>query len=211
MRAKSSITLRSIYNVSQQIKAKSISRLPHRVSQLATRRRTNLEVPSFTLPPVESVSQVLIDAGASAELAVRVSVVLEQQVTQLRQSVLDGLRRTWTRLSALDHEDRPDSLMNRTVEIQTRMYNLQVKTWMDRAVDQCQRLTVSAGAKSHTQTRRLVFNQEYIPVLEYMFAHNRFPSQADKTFLAKKSGMSYKQIHVWVRILSASNHSRCLQ
>ncbi len=41
--------------------------------------------------------------------------------------------------------------------------------------------------------------QYYLPVLEAFFAENQFPSRADKNFLAKKSGMTYRQIHVWVR------------
>ncbi|TFK56663.1 hypothetical protein OE88DRAFT_45292 [Heliocybe sulcata] len=41
------------------------------------------------------------------------------------------------------------------------------------------------------------FNQDFMPVLEYMFAVNPRPSHADKAFLAKKSGMAYRQIHVW--------------
>lgn len=41
--------------------------------------------------------------------------------------------------------------------------------------------------------------KDYVPLLEYFFEENPFPSRADKVFLAKKSGMTYKQIHVWVR------------
>jgi hypothetical protein len=42
--------------------------------------------------------------------------------------------------------------------------------------------------------------QEYVPLLEYFFAENPFPTHADKAFLAKKSAMTYRQIHVWVCI-----------
>lgn len=41
------------------------------------------------------------------------------------------------------------------------------------------------------------FNYDYIPLLEHFFNENPFPSHADKAFLAKKSGMTYRQIHVW--------------
>lgn len=37
-------------------------------------------------------------------------------------------------------------------------------------------------------------------MLEAFFAEEQFPSRADKLFLAKKAGMSYRQIHVWVHI-----------
>lgn len=41
------------------------------------------------------------------------------------------------------------------------------------------------------------FNYDYVPLLEHFFNENPFPSHADKAFLAKKSGMTYRQIHVW--------------
>lgn len=40
--------------------------------------------------------------------------------------------------------------------------------------------------------------QEYVPLLEHFFDENPFPTHADKEFLAKKSNMQYRQIHVWV-------------
>ena len=42
-------------------------------------------------------------------------------------------------------------------------------------------------------------SQEYVPLFEKIFTLNAFPSQADKNLLARKSGMTYKQIDVWVR------------
>lgn len=39
-----------------------------------------------------------------------------------------------------------------------------------------------------------------MPLLEHFFEENPFPTHADKVFLAKKSNMQYRQIHVWVRI-----------
>jgi hypothetical protein len=38
-------------------------------------------------------------------------------------------------------------------------------------------------------------------LLEYFFAENPFPTHADKVFLARKSAMTYRQIHVWVRVI----------
>lgn len=38
-----------------------------------------------------------------------------------------------------------------------------------------------------------------MPLLEHYFAENPLPTHADKNFLAKKCGMTFRQIHVWVR------------
>ncbi|KAL4070619.1 A mating type protein [Scleroderma citrinum] len=48
-----------------------------------------------------------------------------------------------------------------------------------------------------SKSRTSLFNQEYVPLLEHFFDENPFPSRADKAFLAKKSRMTYRQIHVW--------------
>lgn len=49
----------------------------------------------------------------------------------------------------------------------------------------------------HEYSRR----QAYVPLLEHFFDENPFPTHADKVFLAQKSSMSYRQIHIWVRIV----------
>jgi hypothetical protein len=41
--------------------------------------------------------------------------------------------------------------------------------------------------------------QDYTPVLEHFFQDNAYPSCSDKIMLAKKTGMEYRQIHIWVR------------
>ena len=46
--------------------------------------------------------------------------------------------------------------------------------------------------------------QAYLPLLEHFFDENPFPTHADKVFLAKKSNMQYRQIHVWVSIFVPS-------
>ncbi|KAG2350815.1 hypothetical protein BDR05DRAFT_985759 [Suillus weaverae] len=51
--------------------------------------------------------------------------------------------------------------------------------------------------KTQTSSGTANFNHEYVPSLEYFFAENPFPTHADKAFLAKKSAMTYRQIHVW--------------
>lgn len=43
--------------------------------------------------------------------------------------------------------------------------------------------------------------QEFLPTLEAFFSEEELPSRADKLFLAKKSGMTYRQIHVWVGLM----------
>lgn len=67
-------------------------------------------------------------------------------------------------------------------------------------VDECIALAqsrVSTRKLTRDQTKSSGFNYGYIPLLEHFFEENPFPTRADKSFLAKKSGMTYRQIHVW--------------
>ncbi|KAL5535837.1 hypothetical protein ACEPAF_3931 [Sanghuangporus sanghuang] len=41
------------------------------------------------------------------------------------------------------------------------------------------------------------FDQNFVPFLEKCFSRNQRPSREDKELLAEKTGMSYRQIHVW--------------
>nr|AIN44157.1 HD2 protein [Volvariella volvacea] len=54
----------------------------------------------------------------------------------------------------------------------------------------------------HSQFRRALdkprFNYESVPLLEEYFKRNAYPSAPDRTFLAKKTKMTPKQIEVWV-------------
>nr|AEX07900.1 HD2 homeodomain mating-type protein [Volvariella volvacea] len=59
--------------------------------------------------------------------------------------------------------------------------------------------TTPASISSEKQERkeRLPFKAEFTPLLENYFAKNAYPSSADRTVLAKKSGMTQRQIEVW--------------
>lgn len=46
--------------------------------------------------------------------------------------------------------------------------------------------------------------QDFIPILERFFTRNPFPSRAVKAALARSSGMTVRQISVWVRTLNYS-------
>ncbi|KAF8516123.1 hypothetical protein BU17DRAFT_92959 [Hysterangium stoloniferum] len=44
-------------------------------------------------------------------------------------------------------------------------------------------------------------SKEYLPLFEFAFEKDRFPSREDKKHLARISGMTYRQVSVWVRAL----------
>ncbi|KII94099.1 hypothetical protein PLICRDRAFT_171775 [Plicaturopsis crispa FD-325 SS-3] len=80
------------------------------------------------------------------------------------------------------------------------IYRKQLDQWISKAVSSATsklpyRMSIES-AKSPKSTKP-AFNNEYVPVLEYYFQHNAFPSHADRMFLAHKSSMNHEQIYVW--------------
>lgn len=112
--------------------------------------------------------------------------------TKLRSrymSVISRLRRDLPRLPA----DGVDTFHDHLVPLLRRMYTKALHDWVREGVDMFHTRPPAAQKKSFNQT----FNHDYVPLLEHFFDEDPFPTHADKAFLARKSGMSYQQIHVW--------------
>lgn len=57
---------------------------------------------------------------------------------------------------------------------------------------------------SSLQTKPLLQQKEAIHTLRRAFAVNTHPTDAERDYLAKQTGMTYRQVTVWVRLLSSS-------
>lgn len=44
------------------------------------------------------------------------------------------------------------------------------------------------------------FVQAYVPFFRYFFLVKPYPTKGEKEWLAKKAGMGFRQVHVWVRL-----------
>ncbi|KAF8581659.1 hypothetical protein K439DRAFT_1618871 [Ramaria rubella] len=129
--------------------------------------------------------------------------------------------------SALAALPRPDGLMpletlhQKIIHVHQRNYIDTLTNWAAETKNLIPSSLSSAsstgGAYSLTPTVRHLtkkskreFKSEYLPLFEFAFEKERFPSREDKKQLARISGMSYRQVCVWFqnRRCRRKSHSR---
>ncbi|KAH7886127.1 hypothetical protein F5I97DRAFT_1877802 [Phlebopus sp. FC_14] len=156
--------------------------------------------PTLHLPEPPDITPALITAGAHHPLAVEMNQAYRKRACELKvfhEAAFTRIARHCSRLVSpcTEHPDR------NLTEAFTRTYLKHLQALQTEGVTMLMaRLSSAISLKAGNETdrrRQRSFNHDYVPLLEHFFEENPFPSHADKVFLAKKSGMSYRQIHVW--------------
>ncbi|TDL28304.1 hypothetical protein BD410DRAFT_834430 [Rickenella mellea] len=149
-------------------------------------------------PPCTSfLVKNLIAAGASQSMASELTAIHTERAAELAQNysrvyheTCQELIRIWRSSSPIDIA----TLSSRVARIRVK-YD---KENADAADDIIRRVSSLFNSQSGTTcTTGKGFNNEYLRPLEAFFNKNRYPSRADKVYLAKRSNMSYRQINVW--------------
>ncbi|KIJ66275.1 hypothetical protein HYDPIDRAFT_109269 [Hydnomerulius pinastri MD-312] len=156
-----------------------------------------------TLPSPPSLLPSLLALGAPPEIASEVDRVYLMRAAELRTQSQDAIAQACSRIHCAAHS--PQNTSSRALEahmitVFRGVYAKQLAEWAGEIVATMKKRLAtkpSPPALQNSQRSPHAFNQEYVPLLEHFFKENPFPSHADKAFLAKKSGMSYRQIHVW--------------
>lgn len=89
--------------------------------------------------------------------------------------------------------DSANTINDQLTPLFLRLYTKSLQNWVRYEVDKFR----ARGPLVHKKSSNQTFNHDCLPLLEHFFDQNSFPTHADKASLAKKSGMSYQQIHVW--------------
>nr|AIN76768.1 HD2 mating type protein [Volvariella volvacea] len=145
---------------------------------------------SFTIPPVPDISQRLYVGGISEPLATSLCQVFEAHASQLQQH----LKKSILQLSQqLPQSERRCHTLNEFVRVQTASFEEKLEKWIVQIIDLGKKKMTNASANR----RQVLFNHDYVPMLEKYFEHNAYPSACDRLTLAKKSGMTPRQIEVW--------------
>nr|AOC97529.1 HD2 protein [Volvariella volvacea] len=124
--------------------------------------------------------------------------VFMELANRLRRTSMETLKSTFADLLNLYPRDQYLVVTMRLFETQLQNYNATIKRMEDRIVTLSLRL-----ASQYTQqldsspTSRPSFKTEFTPLLERYFAQNAYPSAPDRTTLARKTGMTIRQIEVW--------------
>ncbi|KAH7930419.1 hypothetical protein BV22DRAFT_1191249 [Leucogyrophana mollusca] len=157
--------------------------------------------PSITLPEPQPLLPLLLRLGASTEWAQGIDRVYQNRASELRLSFEVAVTHLFSKLVRHSAARRNASEEKITSAV-SMIYRKQLADWeAEAAVMVKNHISKLPKDDSVATVRRHKsappFNQEYVPLLEHYFNENPFPTRADKDFLAKKSGMEYRQIHVW--------------
>ncbi|KIK76812.1 hypothetical protein PAXRUDRAFT_835224 [Paxillus rubicundulus Ve08.2h10] len=153
-------------------------------------------LPAVALPPPPAIMPALQKMRLRTEVAQEIGRLYDFRASELRQRTETALAHLFSDLAGSSHPRHPPSTSHqRIVNVFSHTYLRTLHTWINDVV-----VSVEKSAHLQPTTRRsnATFNHDYVPLLEHFFDENPFPSHADKVFLAKKSGMAYRQIHVWV-------------
>ncbi|KDQ63285.1 hypothetical protein JAAARDRAFT_75729 [Jaapia argillacea MUCL 33604] len=164
-----------------------------------------------TLPEPPPIYGSLVSLGLQPALAETLSAKYARRAGDLRLHAESTISRALTKLAMLPRHTslRPQSELDNQVSVVYRgqylrtVQNLAKETvdlataFVSRRSEPCRDSVASTPTRDDLPQARATFNQEYLPMLEFAFKENPFPSHADKAAFAKKSGMTYRQIHVW--------------
>ncbi|KAL5519305.1 hypothetical protein ACEPAH_988 [Sanghuangporus vaninii] len=82
-------------------------------------------------------------------------------------------------------------------EAQRQTYHKALLRWREKILDSVRKRFGQSYGPTNENSRPKSFDQKFVPFLEKCFGKNQRPSREDKKLLAQKTGMSYRQIHVW--------------
>jgi len=151
-------------------------------------------IANFSLPDPPPIQPALIAAGACSEIALAMDHAYQKRAADLQALCRSAVTQVCSNQAQYPSKFRYVS-EQKVLSVFTELYLKQLVAWREQGVALfCK---YSLGDKSQTSSCTSKFNHEYVPLLEYFFAENPFPTHADKAFLAKKSAMTYRQIHVW--------------
>nr|WDY60863.1 HD MAT HD2 protein [Rhizopogon salebrosus] len=150
---------------------------------------------NISLPDPPSLQPALMAAGAHPEASLAMDQAYQKRATDLRAHYQSTVTLICSNRAQypLKFRSVPEQ---KIFSVFTELYLRQLAAWREEGVTLYLK-HASASDKARTSSCTPKFNHEYVPLLEHFFAENPFPTHADKAFLAKKSAMSYRQIHVW--------------
>ncbi|KAG2149576.1 homeodomain protein 2 [Suillus cothurnatus] len=162
-------------------------------SQSTHRQPQGLVGISFPDPP--PIQPALIAAGACPEISLAMDQTYQKRAADLRALYCATVTRIYSNQAQYPSKFRYVR-EQKVLPVFTELYLKQLATWREEGVILYLKHS-STRDKAQNSSYVAKFNHEYVPLLEYFFAENPFPTHADKAFLAKKSAMTYRQIHVW--------------
>ncbi|CAK5280289.1 unnamed protein product [Mycena citricolor] len=175
----------------------------------------------LSLPP--SMAEKLQDMGLNSSQAANLDSRFQSKSNILRRSSEQALRNACRDIAAVPRETsmlplsqllaalvraHTDSYMKAIARLRQGTISVALHALSRRGTTPQTPSSVESGKRLETsspQDRKVSpkFNHEFTPYLQQHFAHNAFPSLAERAEMARKSGMEARQIEVWFQ-----NHRR---
>ncbi|KAF8833419.1 hypothetical protein BDN67DRAFT_1072940 [Paxillus ammoniavirescens] len=172
---------------------------------LPSQRSKQLHPSNFhvSLPEPPPLLPALVALGADTHLAHKIDELYTLRASEFRAHAESAIAQACSKASMFVRT-QCDSKVNpveKIISAFTQVYLKKLLGWVDEGVallkGHVQRKICANEVSKLAPSTALPFNHEYTPLLEHFFDENPFPTHADKIFLAKKSNMTYRQIHVW--------------
>lgn len=152
---------------------------------------------SIHLPEPPPLAPTLQQYALDTETLQKINEAYIKRARELRDTAAAAIAQASTALSPISGLPHTSSHERVTV-VFAQVYLNTLRRWIKDIETAVSRASPEPRRKSAIMERKnKPFNYDCVPLLERFFEEKPFPSHADKTFLAKKSGMTYRQIHVW--------------
>lgn len=176
-----------------------LERIPPK-SELFT-GQSNDRIHSIALPEPPSLLSAMLNIGAPISVAQEMQHAYRQRATELKKRYEIAAFQATLALSQGPGPSSSPSLQHKLLSTFKKLYVSRLDDWQKACLSLYKSCTATSSSQGdHLKRGRgthMVFNFEYVPLLEHFFEENPFPTHAEKVLLAKKSGMTYRQIHVW--------------
>ncbi|KAF8526485.1 hypothetical protein JB92DRAFT_2872146 [Gautieria morchelliformis] len=201
--------LREALEISHRIREAVSKGVPESTDNGPITSSVLIQVPTFFLPT--PLTPTLVALGLPHDVADAMSNAYMRQAEELKRSLEEKLHNTWAQLSsvrlvaAVDHQKK---FQTQLCNVYHHMYQSSLLEWANQAIDLVKsRLSFSPELSppvapvnmpiSPDRKSKRRFKSEYLPLFEFAFEKDRFPSREDKKHLARISGMSLRQVTTW--------------
>lgn len=163
-----------------------------RVVQSETKSPKSIYLPEPP-PLTPTLQRYALDTGTLQ----KINEAYIKRARELRDTAAVAIAQATTALSPIPGLSDSSS-DERVTAIFTQVYLNTLRRWIEDIETAVSNASPGSRWKgAMTEGKSKPFNYDYVPLLEHFFDETPFPSHADKALLAKKSGMTYRQIHVW--------------
>ncbi|KLO20650.1 hypothetical protein SCHPADRAFT_15862 [Schizopora paradoxa] len=165
---------------------------------------TDLEIEA---PSLLDVRKNLLQSGYPYPVADKFAAAYCKRASELADSYRVAFKKLVSKLDGHPNPFGPNSSSDLLATAYRKTYARAIAKWLSESLSIMKSRIVDDSSADVPQkavprarncgSTEAPFNQAFTPTLEAYFKENPFPSRADKNFLAKNSGMTYRQIHVW--------------